>query len=171
MDETFTWAWLIGGVLLLLAEIMLPGLVALFLGAAAVIVAGLRFTGLIEGVAMSFAAWMGLSIALTVGLRNTMRRLLPAETSRRNVDEDVEALGTIVDVLETVNEDDSSGRIRYQGTTWSATSTRGQIPAGAKAHLLVRDNLVWLVEPLDELSPGDLAASVAAPDDNSDGKR
>ncbi|HCF59376.1 MAG TPA: nodulation protein NfeD, partial [Myxococcales bacterium] len=46
--ETITWIWLVGGVALMLAELIVPGAVVIFLGAAAVLIAGARGLGLIE---------------------------------------------------------------------------------------------------------------------------
>lgn len=149
--DLLSWIWLVGGVILLLAELVLPGLVAGFLGAAAVLVAGLRFLGVIEGLAASVAAWMGLSVVLTLSLRRWMQRLLPGDVKKSLPLEDTHAFGTLVEVLETIREGDADGRIRWQGTTWPAMSTSGVIPKGARAHLVVRQDLAWLVEPVPAL--------------------
>ncbi len=152
--QWITIAWLVLGVGLIIGELAIPGLVAVFLGGAALMVAGFRYVGLIESLTASMAAWMGLSVALTVGLRNTVRRYLPAEVSRGEINENVAAVGSVVDVIEAVDDETSNGRIRYQGTSWPATSTRGPIAVGAKARLFARDNLVWIVEPALELGSG-----------------
>lgn len=152
MDGVLTWGWLALGLILLLSELAMPGLLALFLGAAALLVSGMSALGLIDTLGASIFAWMGLSVGLTLGLRSTVRRLLPAETKRAAVDEDVAAIGAEVEVVVAVNPNDATGRIRYQGTSWSATSTSGVLPAGSRARLVVRDNLVWLVEPATTLA-------------------
>jgi membrane protein implicated in regulation of membrane protease activity len=138
----------------LLAELALPGLVALFLGAAAVLVAGLRALGLVESVGASVGAWMTLSVALTLGLRGWMLRRMPGEVVRRSTDEQVQAFGTVVEVLETIGEGGAEGRIRHEGTSWAARSTGGAIPRGARAQLVVLQDLVWLVEPVPALGEG-----------------
>ena len=153
--DLVTLAFAIFGAVLLLSELFAPGLVALFLGVAALAVAGLRAVGLIESLAFSVFTWMGLSTGLTITLRNFVKKRLPAVSWKRLTDENVEALGQIVEVLEPITEEDGSGRIRYQGTTWPATSTHGVIPKGGRAKLVVRQNLSWLVEPLNELTEGD----------------
>lgn len=149
-----TLVWLIVGLVLIVGEAVIPGLVAVFLGVAAVLVAGLRYVGLIDGLIASVFAWMGLSVGLTLSLRGFARRLLPAEISRGQINEQISALGALVDVLVDVREDETSGRIRYQGTTWPATSTVGIIPKGARARLIARENLAWIVEPLGALDEG-----------------
>ncbi len=114
-----------------------------------------RWLNLLEGVVYSFIALFILSLGLNVALRQLLARLVPAESSYQSPDEDLNALGSLVDVLETVQEEHSEGRIRFQGTSWPAISQKGSIPSGGKARLLFRENLVWVVEPVpeDELLP------------------
>lgn len=64
-------------------------------------------------------------------------------------DEDLEAVGSVVEVVESVTSSDQKGRVRFGGTTWPAISKEGTIPKGKKAKLILRDNLVWTVEPYD----------------------
>ena len=47
--DTLTWIWLIGGFVLIGLELFLPGLISAFFGIAAILVALLRWTGLISG--------------------------------------------------------------------------------------------------------------------------
>ncbi len=153
--DTITWIWVWAGVLLMVAEFIVPGLVVVFLGAAAMLVGLGRWLNLLEGVVSSFIAWFILSLGLIIALRQLLARLVPAESSYQSPDEDLNALGSLVDVLEPVEDQHSEGRIRYQGTSWPAISQKGSIPRGGKARLLFRENLVWVVEPLpeDELLP------------------
>ena len=65
-----------------------------------------------------------------------------------------------MEVVTGVNAKDPAGRIRYQGTSWPAISLQGDIPAGRKARLLARDNLAWVVEPVEDTElPFDSGAS------------
>jgi len=145
-----TLIWLIAGVALLGSELFLPGLVAMFLGAAAVLVAGVRWIGLVDSLGASLIVWLASSAAMIVGLRGVVRRLLPAETSRGEIDEALQAYGAEVEVAKTISEGNMDGRIRYQGTTWPAMSSDGTIAAGRKARLLYRDkeSIGWVVEPI-----------------------
>ncbi len=153
--DLITLAWLIVGLLLIGGEVIIPGLVAVFLGAAAVLVAGLRYVGLIDSLVASIFVWMGASVGFTYTLRGWMKKYLPAESQRGQINEGITSIGEVVEVLVDVTERDASGRIRYQGTTWPATSTDRVIPKGARARLVARDNLAWIVEPLKELEAGD----------------
>lgn len=149
--ETITWVWFIAGVLLIGTELFLPGLVVSFLGLAAIFVAILRWFGLVSGTIASFTVWFVSSIVFLLGLRHLVLKWLPAETSFQMTDEDVEAVGKIVEVVKEVGSGNDHGRIRFGGTTWPAVTKEGVIMAGKKARILYRDNLVWIVEPHIEL--------------------
>jgi inner membrane protein len=158
MVDTITWIWLIAGVLLIVTELFLPGLVVCFLGLGAILVAGLRWLGLLTGMVNSITAWFLISIVLLVGLRHVMLKWLPSERTYQMTDEDLEAVGSIVEVVEPISSIDQKGRVRFGGTTWPAISKEGTIPKGKKAKLLLRDNLVWTVESyeLEEIPPSNI---------------
>lgn len=149
--DTITWVWLIVGVGLLAMELFVPGLVVCFLGLAAMIVAGLRWAGLIPGLMESFLAWAVISVVLVLGLRQFALRWLPSERSFQTTDEDLDAVGAVVEVVQQISSGDQNGRVRYGGTSWPAITREGVIPAGGRARLILRDNLVWIVEPVAEI--------------------
>ncbi|MCZ6556587.1 MAG: NfeD family protein, partial [SAR324 cluster bacterium] len=100
--DTITWIWLGAGVLLMFTELLVPGLVVVFLGLGAVLVAFGRWLHLLEGIVPSFTAWFVISLALLIGLRQLLARFLPAETTYQSPDEDINAQGSLVDVVEAV---------------------------------------------------------------------
>jgi inner membrane protein len=151
MADIITWIWLIAGLLLIATELFIPGLVVCFLGLGAIVVAALRWLGLISGIVPSFAVWFITSIVSLLSLRHFLLRWVPSESSYTSSDEDLDAVGSIVEVVQTVSESEQ-GRIRYAGTTWPATTRHGTLLPGQKARLLYRDNLVWVVESHQELS-------------------
>ena len=148
--DTITWIWFGAGVIFLLAEFVLPGLVVLFLGLGAMLVALGRWLHLLEGVISSFTAWFIISLVLVIFLRQLLARFVPAETSYQSPEENLNAQGTVVEVLDAVDDQHSDGRIRFQGSSWPATCLEGRIASGNKARLLYRDNVVWVVEPADD---------------------
>jgi membrane protein implicated in regulation of membrane protease activity len=150
--DLITWLWLVSGLGLIIAEYFLPHFFSGFLGAAAILVAVLRWTGLFTDFVPSFAAWAVLSVVLIVSLRQFAIKKLHAESSVQPTDEDVAAHGEVVEVVARISSEDNKGRIRYLGTSWPAVSREGVIEAGQKARLLYRDNLNWIVEPHPELT-------------------
>lgn len=148
--ETITWAWLIAGIILMLAEKIVPGLVVIFLGLAAVLVAAARWLGWIEGLLDSFTYWFVLSLVIVLGLRGIVSRVFPSEISLSPSSSDEDAIGRIVEVIEEIGSDHDNGRIRFRGTTWQARSEFGRVFPSQKAKIIARDNIVWIVDPIDE---------------------
>lgn len=159
--EWITLIWLIAGLLLVLSELLHTSLTTLFLGAAAVVVAILRAVGLVDGTVLSFVLWAVTTLGMSVSLRPIARRYLPGESKYDPSNEDRDAYGMIVTVVETVNENDDAGRIRFQGTTWPATSLDGTLPAGSSARLVCREKLAWIVEPPEKDERLELEAKIA----------
>lgn len=147
--DTVTWVWIAAGIAAMLAEVLIPGGIVAFLGLGAVLVGLGRYFGWLEGWMSQFTAWFVLSLVLLIALRGFVMRILPGSTSYESPDEDAKVLGMEVEVVETVHPDHHEGRIRFQGTTWAATSMDRIIPAGGKARLAYRDNTSWVVESLE----------------------
>lgn len=146
--ELITWIFLLGGVLLMILETVVPGGVAFFLGVGGLLTGGLRLIGLVSDPVASVLLWMFLSTGLTIALRPLAVRYLGGDFSLAMTNEDAEAMGQTVTVVEPVSEE-SKGRIRFRGATWDARTTEGRLPKDAEARILYRDNLTWIVEPVD----------------------
>ena len=111
------WLWLIGGVLLLILEVIAPGFFLVFLGAAA-IATGL-FTVLFNlGAAAELALFALYSvIAVLVGRRFYANRTADSTDPLLN-DRAGRLVGKVVTVVAAV--DDQSGRVRVGDSEWSA---------------------------------------------------
>lgn len=149
MDPSLiTWIFFVGGMLLMLLETILPGGVAFFLGAGGLVIAALRALGLLVDPVTAVLVWVFLSTALTIALRPIAMRYFGGDISMKMTDEDAEAMGQTVKVIEAVGEE-RPGRIRFRGAEWDARTTEGRLPKGAEARILYRDNLTWIIEPID----------------------
>lgn len=168
--DVITLIWLAVGLLLIAFELFMPGLVVVFAGLGALAVAILRYVGVVEGLPASFITWLVSSVVMVLAFRSTLRKWFPAEESTKVENEDLDAFGKVVDVLEEVTESSSGapavGRVRFGGTTWAAVTAEGTIPKGAKAKLVYRDNLAWVVEPVPALDEGERDE---APEDRKSG--
>jgi membrane protein implicated in regulation of membrane protease activity len=150
LDPTLlTWVFVGGGLFLMMLETVIPGGVAGFLGMGGLVVAGLRALGLLLNPWTAVVTWVFLSVGLTIALRPLAMRFVQGDISLAFTDEDAEAMGEVVPVLDTVRPDDP-GRIRFRGAGWDARSVEGTLPEGAAARLLYRDNLTWVVEAADD---------------------
>jgi len=167
-----TWAFFLGGLLLMLLETVVPGGVAFFLGIGGLVVAGLRGVGLLADPLTAVIAWAFLSAGLTVALRPLALRYFGGASSVGLTDEDAEAMGQTVTVVETVT-DEEPGRIRFRGATWDALAVEGRLPEGSEAQILYRDNLTWIIKPTDfadldaELTSGSASSDARS---NADGR-
>jgi inner membrane protein len=141
------WLWLIGGVVLLIAEVIAPGFFLVFIGAAA-IAAGL-FTLLFDlgtvGQLALFALYALLAVML--GRRfyaspSTSSGLFLNDPARRLV-------GKMVTVVSAVDE--HNGRVRVGDGEWSARG--GPAAAGERVRITSIDGNCLVVEAESRLPP------------------
>jgi len=137
------WIWF--GVILMLAEFVLPGLVVVFVGLGAVTVAVLLYFGFIESLAAQFSIWFITSMVYTLSLRVLVVHFLPTDTSKKEIDEDVDMLGQTVTVAEPIGPG-SPGRISHGDTTWPARAAEDEsFAAGDSVIITARENITWVV--------------------------
>ncbi|MCC5942462.1 MAG: NfeD family protein [Balneolaceae bacterium] len=153
--ETLTWIFLAGGLILMLLEFALPGGVAFFLGISGVSIGILRFLGLLGDPVWAITAWLLTSIGLTIAIRPFIKKYFKSDTFTKIADEDYEAMDQVATVVSDLNEDDNSGRIRFDGATWNARSMKGRVIAGRQVAIRYRENTTWVVEAIDAYEPMD----------------
>ena len=142
------WLWMIGGVLLLIAEIIAPGIFLVFIGAAA-IAAGL-FTLLFDlevaGQLSLFAIYA--VVAVMIGRRVYANAAVDAADPMLN-DRAARLIGRSVTVIEDV--DQHAGRVRVGDSEWSARGGPGS--AGTRVRITGVEGNCLLVEPERSLPP------------------
>ena len=104
-------AWIVAGAVMILLELFLPGMVLGFLGSSALIVAALIWLGWIDGLIPALTTWFILSLVLLLSLRGLFLRFVGGGSERQSTDEEEDAYGTVVDVVERIAPD-QAGRIR-----------------------------------------------------------
>ncbi|MDZ7805775.1 MAG: NfeD family protein [Gracilimonas sp.] len=152
-SEILTWIFLIGGILLILLEAVLPGGVAILLGLNGLGVGILRYFGFLEDPLTATFIWLFSSTIMTIAIRPFINKYFKGESSYKLADEDFEAMDKVVEVTEPINEFNNDGRIRFQGISWQARSLDGDIPVGVQVRIKYRDNTTWIVEPVDFIDP------------------
>ena len=142
------WLWMIGGVLLLIAELIAPGFFLVFIGAAA-IAAGL-FTLLFDlGVAGQLTLFAIYAIvAVMIGRKVYANAAVDAGDPLLN-DRAARLVGRTVTVIEDVDE--HSGRVRLGDGEWSARGGPGS--AGERVRITGVEGNCLLVEPDRRLPP------------------
>jgi membrane protein implicated in regulation of membrane protease activity len=145
-----TTNWIVLGALLIILELVVPGAVLVFLGIGALLVALLTWLGLLQTWVASITAWFVISLALLLVLRGFFQRFISGDEEKHNTDEDADAYGSIVEIVETITPE-NEGRIRYRGTTWQAACYDHTLEVGEWAQIIFRENLLWIVDPANPL--------------------
>ena len=135
----------IGGGLVFL-ELVIPGGIVNTLGLSVFSVALLRHFSIVEGFFNLAMIWAALSLIFATISMLIMKRSFSGNDTYKAFDEDNDAFGTAVEVLEDIDPARHVGRIKFQGTTWNARSRKGVIFAGEPAIIIGRESSVWVVE-------------------------
>lgn len=142
------WAWLIGGVVLLIAEVIAPGFFLIFVGAAA-IATGL-FTILFGlGLALQLALFaLYALLAVMVGRRAYANRRHDSADPLLN-DRAGRLVGKVVTVVAAVDE--HNGRVRVGDSEWSARGSPAAV--GTRVRITGVDGNCLTVEAERPLPP------------------
>ena len=149
LDIDLGWLWLIGGVLLLAAEVVAPGFFLIFIGAAAIL------TGVIAlALGLTLAPQLAIfAIVAFLSVRILGRRFYQ---SKYDVSSDpmlndrvARLLGKVVTVVQPVNAD--GGRVRVGDSEWSARG--GPAAVGDRVRIVDIDGNCLKVEPEHTLPP------------------
>lgn len=146
-----TWIFVVGGVILMILEAVLPSGLSLILGFSGLLIGLIRLLGFLNDPTTATLAWVITSVVLTVGALPFIKKFFGGETSYKYADEDYEAMDQIVDVVEPINDENNEGRIRYQGISWQARTLEGEVPVGSQVRIKYRDNTTWVVEPVENI--------------------
>ncbi|MES2753640.1 MAG: NfeD family protein [Pseudomonadota bacterium] len=137
--------WLIGAVLLGIAELVVPGVFLVFLAIAAAVTAALVFLLPDVPVAvqlLSFGLWS--AVAVLVGRRLYSRLPVPTSDPLLN-DRGARLIGQVVRVTEKI--EDGRGRVRVGDGEWPASGP--DAPVGAKARVEAVEGGLLKVAPLE----------------------
>ncbi len=134
------FVWTVIGLVLLLAEFALPGVVIGFFGAGALGVGAICY--LTE---LSLHAQLLLFLILSVGMMASLRSLLTRSLAGTQEDGDVQdVVGESARVIQAITPE-AGGRVEFHGSPWQAQATEA-IPRGATVAIVGRDNLTLQVK-------------------------
>ncbi|MCL1126055.1 NfeD family protein [Shewanella surugensis] len=136
------------GLVLMFAEIIIPGGIVILLGTACLVVAGALALGLVEGFVQSMTLWFIASMVLLLGFRQITQRLIGGYSHVDNTDEELDIYNKEAVVIQTIGPGQKAGRIEFQGSQWSALGDGTEIVSGTKVRIICRDNIGLVVEPL-----------------------
>ena len=143
------WLWLIGGIVLLIAELIAPGFFLVFIGGAA-IATGLAALVLPLGIALQFALFALLAfLAVRIGGRQAYSLRFDYAADPLLNDRGKRLLGKIVVATQPI--DANGGRVRVGDSEWSARG--GPAAAGERVRIVDIDGNCLKVEPEHVLPP------------------
>ncbi|MEE8398578.1 MAG: NfeD family protein [Desulfobacterales bacterium] len=138
--------WFMAGLVLVLMEFVNPGIVMIFFGVGAWVVAFvLLFTGI--SLNMQLSIFLIVSILLLLFLRKWLKTLIQG----RSVSSDAEQMtfdqffGRKAVVTHAVTPE-TPGRVEFQGSYWKAESTE-TIAQGASVEIIDKNNITLIVKP------------------------
>jgi membrane protein implicated in regulation of membrane protease activity len=144
--DTVSTVLLVAGIALLVAELVLPGGIVMWLGVSSLLLVGARHYGYVQELPNLFFAWSFLSVGLVSFSVLFLQRFFRGDVESNHFDDIEEALGQEVEVETTVTSQGNSGRVVYQGTAWKAQTEGPDLPAGSKAIIVGRNNITWIVK-------------------------
>ena len=141
------WLWMIGGILLLIAEVIAPGFFLVFIGAAALATGAFTLLfGLGLPAQLTLFTIYAL-VAVMIGRRMYANAATEGSDPLLN-DRSARLVGKSVTVIEAVDE--HSGRVRVGDSEWSARGGPGR--PGDRVRITGVDGNCLLVEPDRQLS-------------------
>jgi inner membrane protein len=143
IDNPAVFLWFIAGVILMVAELVVPGFFVIFLGLSAIIVSVLTFIFAI-GFYTQMVTWAVLSVVLIVTIGHFLRKMFPSETTFEPIQEDTYT-GRVAEVVKKIQVNKKGGQIRFQGSFWDSASVDEEIENGEYAMILSRKGLTFLV--------------------------
>jgi len=138
--------WIITGSVLVVAELLLPGGIAIFVGVSALIVGtGIKFGYLNSVVSISLSFFI-ISILLLFFVRGLFLKYFEGDSRIQNVNEEKDFQGSIVEVAENIFPY-REGRVHFRGVTWQARSEE-ELLEGTKAIITKVEGNILIVKSL-----------------------
>ena len=144
--------WLFAGIFLIFVEFFIPGVVIVFFGVGALITAfAIMITDALS-IHFSMTLQMAVFLVSSLGFMLLLRNKLKATFLGKAMDDGEQRtfnveIGKMVPVVELIEPGEVGGRVRYQGTLWSARSDKRHMP-GESVVIVGCDNLTLIVENL-----------------------
>lgn len=136
--------WFLAGIILILLEFMVPGVLLVFFGVGALLTALLVWLGVTGGALGQLVFFSVSSLALLFGLRRFAAGFFRGDTSGES---DSEYEGKTARAVTAIEPGSIDGRVFFEGTDWKAESSVS-IPRGAPVRITGKRNITLFVEPL-----------------------
>ena len=140
--------WLMIGVVLLILEFAVPGLVIFFFGLAALLVGALCYAFNLS-LNAQLVLFLVSSVGMLISLRQSLSRVFlgHATDSEFTSEDALEVVGERVHVIQAIAPQ-AAGKVEFHGAQWRAACACA-VPEGHTVEVVGRDNLTLLVQPVD----------------------
>jgi len=141
------WIWLLIGILLILSEFLMPGLLIIFFGFGACVVGIICFFADIS-INTQLIIFISTSVVSLLLLRKYLKNIFVGHvTDKQDAGENLaEYIGKKVIVKKTIDPD-LGGKVEFHGTDWQARAET-EIPEGTVVEIIGKDNLILKVRPV-----------------------
>ena len=138
--------WFLVGLALLVSEFFLPGVVLVFVGLAAWVVAALAAIGLLESLALQLVCFAGVSLAFTGTLRRLiLHRLDGGQASLSgSSDHADEFVGKTAVILTDFEKPGDLGKVEFKGAEWKARAEE-ELRPGDAAEIAAVDGITLVI--------------------------
>ena len=137
--------WIIAGLVLVIGEFVISGLVVIFFGIAALIVGSLKFLGLLDDTTWELTLFAIISLMSLIFVRRFLNdKLMGQERESEGNEDSAGLIGQRATVAEPFNN--GTGTVNYRGARWQAQSSQ-PLDAGQMVRITQHDGLWLTVEP------------------------
>ncbi len=137
--------WLLAGVLLLLVEFFIPGVIIVFFGVGAILTALTTWAGWTPNIGSQAAVFALSSVLLLFSLRRYVKKWFVGQSTHGS-DTDDDFTGREARVTISLPGDGGDGQVEIKGANWKARS-KAAIPAGTTVIIERREGLTFHVRP------------------------
>ena len=151
MSESFTLdpavLWFIVGIMLIIAEFVVPGFVILFFGVGALMVALLCWMGLVDSLGAQLLWFSVFSLVTLFSMRWLLKSWFVGRTSQNaDSDEHSDYIGKEALCLSGFSAKEPYGKVEFKGAHWKARCSE-PLAAGDYAVIEAVDGLCLVVRP------------------------
>ncbi len=138
--------WFIAGLVMILLEFVAPGVIVIFFGVGAWVVALAMWLGLIDSVPAQCLTFAFSSLVLIFGLRRYVTSWFVGGSLNTGAAVEDEFIGKTVRVVRAIGGGENTGKVELKGAEWNARCDVA-LQKGSSAVVVARDGLELTVKP------------------------
>ena len=142
------WIWLSCGVIMILADFVIPGFVICFFGVSAMIVAGLRWIFPALPLVWQLLIFGVLGVGLLLAFRRFMPKVFQGGKVMSQTDIDLDGVAGTAAVCREAISPGRSGKVEFRGSLWNAEAASEIVP-GERCLVRRREKLTLFVDKIE----------------------